>query len=93
MNLPLAVHSIPLEELLEPGTISTLLTQTTVSELHTLSQSFETSLSANCLQFIKLSIQPSNVGIDAGSEAGDNLVDSAGLPISTSIFESMTDVV
>lgn len=36
----------------------------------TFSHSLWTSLSANCLQLIRLSIQPSRVGIVAGSEAG-----------------------
>lgn len=37
---------------------------------HTLSHSLCTSLSANCLQFIRLSIQPSRVGIVVGSDVG-----------------------
>jgi hypothetical protein len=37
---------------------------------HTLSHSLCTSLSASCLQLIRLSIQPSNVGIVVGSEVG-----------------------
>ena len=56
---------------------------------HTLSHSLCTSFSANCLQFIKLSIHPSSVGIDAGSVAGDRRCGSGNLPISTSILESM----
>lgn len=36
----------------------------------TLSHSLCTSLSANCLQLIRLSIQPSSVGIEAGSDGG-----------------------
>ena len=56
----------------------------------TLSQSLCTSFSANCLQLIKLSIQPSKVGIDAGSVAGERRGGSGTLAISTStIFESI----
>ena len=40
--------------------------------IHTLSHSLCTSFSASCLQFIKLSIHPSSVGIDAGSVAGES---------------------
>ncbi len=56
---------------------------------HTLSHSLCTSFSANCLQFIKLSIHPSSVGIDAGSVAGDRRCGSGNFPMSTSILESM----
>ena len=59
--------------------------------LRTLSHSLCTSVSASCLQFIKLSIQPSRVGIDAGSDAGDNRWGSGSFPTSTSIFESIID--
>lgn len=38
--------------------------------VHTLSQSLCTSLSTSCLQFIRLSIQPSRVGMVVGSEVG-----------------------
>lgn len=58
---------------------------------HTLSHNLWTSFSASCLQFIKLSIQPSRVGIDAGSVAGDNLCGSGAFPMSKSIFESIID--
>lgn len=58
---------------------------------HTLSHNLWTSFSANCLQFIRLSIQPSKVGIDAGSEAGESRVGSGSLPTSTSIFESILE--
>ena len=54
---------------------------------HTLSHSLDTSFSASCLQFIKLSIQPSNVGIDPGSVTGDSPCGCVGLPTSRSIFE------
>ena len=37
---------------------------------HTFSHSLCTSLSASCLQLMRLSIQPSRVGIVAGSDAG-----------------------
>jgi hypothetical protein len=37
---------------------------------HTFSQSRCTSLSANCLQVMRLSIQPSSVGIVVGSVVG-----------------------
>ena len=57
----------------------------------TLSHNLRTSLSANCLQFIRLSIQPSKVGMDWVSETGDKPWGCAGLPTSTSIFESMLD--
>lgn len=56
---------------------------------HTRSHSLCTSFSASCLQFIKLSIHPSSVGIDAGSVAGDSRWGSGSFPISTSIFESI----
>lgn len=56
---------------------------------HTLSHSLCTSFSANCLQFIKLSIHPSSVGIDAGSVAGDRRCGSGNFPMSTSILESI----
>ena len=56
---------------------------------YTLSQSLCTSFSASCLQFIKLSIHPSSVGIEAGSVAGDNRCGSGSFPISTSIFVSI----
>jgi hypothetical protein len=55
----------------------------------TLSHKRETSLSASCLQFIRLSIQPSRVGIDPGSDVGDSLCGSGILPTSISIFESI----
>ena len=55
----------------------------------TLSHSLCTSFSASCLQFIKLSIHPSSVGMDAGSVAGESLWGSGNLPMSTSIFESI----
>lgn len=56
----------------------------------TLSQSLWTSASASCLQFIKLSIQPSSVGIEAGSFwTGDT---SAGaLPTSSMLVSMMCD--
>jgi len=58
---------------------------------HTLSHKRKTSLSASCLQFIRLSIQPSKVGMDCVSVTGDKPCGWAGLPTSTSIFESMLD--
>lgn len=57
------------------------------SVMLTLSQSLWTSASANCLQLIKLSIQPSSVGMVAGSlGTGDT---SAGALPTSSIFVSM----
>ena len=56
--------------------------------VHTFSQSLCTSVSANCLHVIKLSIHPSRVGIEAGSEAGDNL-DGSGARPTSSILVSM----
>ena len=38
---------------------------------------------------MRLSIQPSSVGMDAGSEAGESRLGSGNLPTSTSIFESI----
>jgi len=52
------------------------------------SQSRMTSCSASCLQFIKLSIQPSSVGIVAGSWVGAD-GRSAGTRPTSSIFVSM----
>lgn len=54
---------------------------------HTLSQSRETSFSASCLQLIKLSIHPSNVGMEPGSFTGERPCGCAGLLTSKSIFE------
>lgn len=54
----------------------------------TFSQSLWTSTSASCLHFIKLSIQPSSVGIDAGSVCtGDT---SAGARPTSSMLVSMS---
>ena len=55
----------------------------------TLSHNLVTSFSANCLQLIKFSIQPSRVGIAACSERGGSCDGSGALLTSMSIFESM----
>ena len=56
---------------------------------HTLSHSLCTSLSANCLHCIRLSIQPSRVGIVAGSDAGaDESCIGSGI-FTSSMFVSM----
>lgn len=57
----------------------------------TFSHNLWTSTSANCLHVIKLSIQPSRVGIEAGSDTGDSLDGSGALPTS-SMFVSMMSV-
>jgi hypothetical protein len=56
---------------------------------HTFSQSLCTSTSASCLQLIKLSIQPSKVGIVAGSRLTGASSAGAGRPTS-SMLVSMT---
>lgn len=53
----------------------------------TFSHNLWTSDSANCLQLIKLSIQPSSVGMVAGSKLDE--VSSAGTRPTSSIFVSM----
>jgi hypothetical protein len=56
---------------------------------HTLSHSLCTSLSASCLQLMRLSIQPSSVGIVVGSEAGaDDSCMGSGI-LTSSILVSM----
>jgi len=75
-RLPLAVRWIPLEEPREP--IRTQLLADVLPPVamrrqrfsHTFSHSLCTSLSASCLQVIKVSIQPSSVGMVAGSVDG-----------------------
>lgn len=92
-HLPLAARSILLVILLGPddmGISSNLLHATLFSVNHTLSHSLETSTSASCLQFMRLSIQPSSVGIDPGSLVGDSLCGSGIFPTSTSIFDSIS---
>jgi hypothetical protein len=56
---------------------------------HTFSQSLCTSLSASCLQVMRLSIQPSRVGIVVGSVVGaDDSCMGSGI-FTSSIFVSM----
>jgi hypothetical protein len=57
-------------------------------EIRTFSHNRWTSTSANCLHCMRLSIQPSRVGIEAGSDAGESLAGSAARPTS-SILVSM----
>ena len=59
----------------------------------TLSHSLWTSFSASCLQFIRLSIHPSRVGIEPGSVAGDRRWGSGDFPMSTSILDSIMCIV
>ena len=59
------------------------------SSIPTLSHNLDTSISVNCLQFIKFSIHPSSVGIEPGSVVGESLWGSGIFPTSTSIFESI----
>lgn len=49
----------------------------------TFSQSLWTSDSASCLQFIKLSIQPSSVGMVVGSIGGIGATSAGTLPTSS----------
>lgn len=56
---------------------------------HTLSHSLCTSLSASCLQFMRLSIQPSRVGIVVGSDVGtDDICMGSGI-LTSSMLVSM----
>lgn len=91
MNIRRAVRLTPLVEPLAPSFRSVSRKPASWRKgRRTLSQSRCTSFSANCLQLIKLSIQPSKVGIDAGSVAGERRGGSGTLAISTStIFESI----
>lgn len=57
--------------------------------MHTFSQSFCTSTSANCLQVIRLSIHPSKVAMGAASDAGDNLAGSGALPTSSMLVSML----
>jgi hypothetical protein len=58
----------PVARCLSEGAISADFLRQAVS--HTFSHSLCTSLSASCLQLIRLSIQPSSVGIVVGSDVG-----------------------
>ena len=51
-----------------------------------------TSSSANCLQVIKLSIQPSRVGMDPGSLVGDRWCGSGDRAVSISMLLSIASV-
>jgi hypothetical protein len=57
--------------------------------MHTFSHSLWTSTSASCLQLIKLSIQPSKVGIEAVSVEGDSLEGSGTLPTSSMLVSML----
>jgi hypothetical protein len=72
-NLLLAARLTPLVRLLEPKRklVNKILRRSLRKQKLTLSQSLDTSFSANCLQFIRFSIQPSSVGIEPGSLVGD----------------------
>lgn len=75
LHIPLAVRSIPPVELRGPSDRVNQYTRYMSGRCkgwsaRTFSHSLCTSLSASCLQVIRLSIQPSRVGIVAGSEAG-----------------------
>ena len=74
-HLLLVVHSIHPAKPPEPIAICTYQASKQRARwmaIQTRSHSRCTSLSASCLQFIRLSIHPSKVGIDAGSAAGDS---------------------
>lgn len=58
----------------------------------TRSHSRRTSSSANCLQVIKLSIQPSKVGMDPGSLVGDKWCGSGDRAVSISMLLSIASV-
>jgi len=90
--LPLVVHSTPPAELLEPGNVISTALYASDCDCPRIPRTFShnrcTSTSANCLHCMRLSIHPSSVGIEAGSDAGDSLAGS-GARLTSSILVSM----
>lgn len=85
--LPLAARSTLLARLLAPRHVSPDLGHGLTSL--TLSHSLETSASESCLQLMRLSIQPSSVGMEPTSCVRESLCGSDGLLTSISIFVSI----